>query len=149
MRVSLVTGERREMIAKEVYVFTRAVPGAPVRPRKNISCTLKYFDRMCDQNGRTLEPCMLTGQFLLWNEKCCMLTVACNEEVEKYFGSSDSVLHVGLAKTSDMTWAELGQWAVGGGDACDWTPDPHGIVGQYFSPATGLRRREWGGAFET
>ena len=50
MRVGLVT-QRDNVIAKEVYVFTRAAPGAPVRPRKNISHTLKYF-------GRTLEPCM-------------------------------------------------------------------------------------------
>ena len=37
-------------------VFTRAAPGAPARPRKIIRHTLKYFGRMCDQNGPTLEP---------------------------------------------------------------------------------------------
>ncbi|KAK0155337.1 hypothetical protein N1851_002347 [Merluccius polli] len=36
-----------------------------------------------------------------------------------------------------------------GGDTCDCIPDPLDPEGQYFSPATGLRNREWGGAFET
>ena len=57
MSVSSVTGEHRDYaIAKEVYVFGRAASGAPVRPRRIISRTLKYF-------GRILEPCV--GSFSL------------------------------------------------------------------------------------
>ena len=53
MSVSLVTGERREMMRlRRKFVFTRAAPGAPVRPRKMISCTLKYFGR-----SNILEVC--------------------------------------------------------------------------------------------
>lgn len=70
-------------------------------------------------------------------------------EVRGFYKIPGSTPHVSLAKTPDMTWAELGQWAVRGGDTCDWIPDPHGPEGQCFSPATGLKRRAWGGAFET
>ena len=48
--LSELTGEHKDdAIVKEIYVFTRAVSGAPVRPRKIISCILKHF-------GHTLEP---------------------------------------------------------------------------------------------
>ena len=129
-------------------------PKVEFRPTVDLQCTARVSvdGQLAEVDERWLEgnsdTTMLTGQFLLWNEKCCMLTVACNKEVEKYFGGPDPVLHVGLAKAPGMTWGDLDQWAVRGGDACDWTPDPHGIVGQDFSAATGLRRREWGGAFE-
>ena len=72
-----------------------------------------------------------------------MLTVAADKEVKGFYGIPGSAPHVPFAKNPDMTSA------VRGGDACDWIPDPHGPEGQYFSPATGLRHRAWGGAFET
>ena len=57
MSVSLITGEQRGMMQlRRKFIFSPGQRQVPVRPIKNISRTLKYFGRMCDQIGRTLEP---------------------------------------------------------------------------------------------
>ena len=130
-------------------------PEIQYMPTDNLHCTarMSYDGQIAEVEEHwykdDCETAVLMGQLLLWNEKCCMLTVASNEEVKGFFRIPGSAPHVSLAKNPDQTWAELGPWAVKGGGACDWIPDPHGPEGQYFSPATGLRHRAWGGAFET
>ena len=130
-------------------------PEIQYMPTDNLHCTarMSYDGQIAEVEEQwykdDCETAVLMGQLLLWNEKCCMLTVASNEEVKGFFRIPGSAPHVSLAKNPDQTWAELGPWAVKGGGACDWIPDPHGPEGQYFSPATGLRHRAWGGAFET
>ena len=41
--------------------FHPTIVGAPVQPRIFFSRTIKYFGRICDQIGHTLEPCSATS----------------------------------------------------------------------------------------
>ena len=47
-------------------MFHRAAPGAPVRPRKIISHTVKYFGRVADQHDQSA-----TKMAALWSPVGC------------------------------------------------------------------------------